>query len=327
MSLQSPEKTGSPGTSIMVLTIFNQPFPINTWRRYWMRGAGFGLFVFFFLLIFQPFRPDLYPPSTLLFTSAVYGATTGVIIFSGSFVLVKIIARCIEEETWTLGKQILWNIFLMICITFANVLVTQWMHQIRIPLSFYFTMLQWVFSLGVLPVVIAELLTYNHFLRKYERAAAQSPHHLHPGIIQKNEADPGCLPDPEIVLLHGENLGEVLEIRASELVAVQSLDNYVNIYWESSGNLQTTLLRNTLSDIASQLTCISHFYRCHRSWLVNMNRVQQVQGNAQGLRLSLKLLHHKVPVSRANINGFRELRQSGGRLLSTAGNGSVPLSV
>ncbi|RYY29538.1 MAG: hypothetical protein EOO04_07255 [Chitinophagaceae bacterium] len=328
----------------MWVNIFHQPFPINTWRRYWLRGVGFGGFVFLFLLVFQPFDLNLYAPAQLLFTTGVYGLTTAVVITGGSLLLIKGIAPYINEERWTLGKQILWNTFLMICITFGNVLVTQWMHGMALPVSWYFIMMKWVFMLGILPIGIAELITYNHFLKKNLKSAAEVSDQIrhtkvstatdfetkiiaYPKPPRKQELagyssekrkqaaalfidtdlhDTLAFPPP-IVKLTGENQGDSLDIVASSILAVQSLDNYVNVFYESNGKLQTAMLRNTLTNIAAQLTSFSNLYRSHRGWLVNTDRVVKVDGNAQGLKLTLVYLSQQVPVSRNNIAAFRQL--------------------
>jgi LytTr DNA-binding domain-containing protein len=326
--------------SVMWLKIVNEPFPMYTWRPYWLRGAGFGVFVFLFLFLFRPFRLDLYPPVRLLYTTAVYGLITGTVIFAGSFLLIKLIGPFIKEERWTLGKQILWNTFLMVCIALLNVFVTQFMLNVPIPLSWYFKMLIWVFMLGIFPIAIAELLTYNHYLRRHvkkasemselmlksnttENIAQQSVPFLTMSLKEEEvlDAEPATknfgLP-PNVadlasgdLLLTGENLGDNLEIPGDKLLAVQALDNYVNIFWELNGVLQTTMLRNTLTNIARQVSDLPYLYRTHRGWLVNTKRVIQVEGNAQGLKLLVPLLKQRVPVSRANIAGYRSIAESG----------------
>lgn len=318
----------------MWLSIVNQPFPINTWRWYWLRGTCFGLFIFLFLFLFKPFNLDLYSFRRLLFTTAIYGFVTGVVIFCGSVVLIKVIAPRINEEKWSLGKQILWNTLLMVCIALLNAVVTQAIHNVWLPAWWYFTMLKWVFMLGVIPIAIAELITYNHYLRRHLKSAAelsQIMEHTQPiqqvarpsetiislpvnnqGNIQMRELTPilnNVAIEPSTLLLTGENLGDKLELPHGSLLAVQALDNYVNIFWEQNGRLQTTMLRNTLTNIAEQAEDSPWMFRSHRGWLVNTKRVKQVDGNAQGLKLTLDLMQQQVPVSRSNIAGYREVAE------------------
>lgn len=320
----------------MWLRIVNQPFPINTWRRYWLRGASFGLFVFLFLFLFKPFYLHLYSTWQLFYTSAIYGLVTGAVIFSGSLLLIKGIAPRIREEKWTLGKQILWNTLLMVCIALLNVFVTQVMHQMILPLWWYFTMLKWVFMLGIFPVAVAELLTYNHFLRRHLKSAAELTQMVEskrpiesviykpvnvPVLMLKQELRQAPVSrddipgeerfsvSPSVLVLTGENQGDQLELPWESLLAVQALDNYVNVYREEDDRLQTTMLRNTLTNIAEQLKHLPGMYRTHRGWLVNTRKVKYVSGNAQGLKLSIDLMQQEIPVSRSNIAGYRELTE------------------
>lgn len=304
--------------------ILSEPFPINTWKWYRLRGLGFGLFVFLFLLLFQPFSLNLFDTKKLLYVTLVYGAATGAVILCGGWVFSKWIIPRLDDEKWTLGRQIVWNLLLMIGITLLNVYVTQLMHQTVLPLWWWFVMLKWVLMLGVLPVAVAELIAYNQHLRYNLKTATQLSQlvqqptvipagSLHSAstsgnLTHQNFTTP--LPDHNgPIILTGENQGEKLELLYDNLLAVQALDNYVNVFWEADYQLQSTLLRNTLTNIAEQVSAAAYMYRTHRSWLVNVQRVARVDGNAQGLKLSVELMDQQVPVSRSNIPGYRQLTE------------------
>lgn len=318
----------------MILRILNKPFPVSSWAWYRHRSVGFGLFVFLFLYLFKPFNLNFYNRSQLFFVSSMYGAIAGLVILAGGWVFIKWLMPGINEEKWTLGKQILWNTLLMLCITCLNVVATEWIHSVKLPLTWWVTMLGWVLMLGALPIAIAELVSYNVYLRQHTRSAASLSHLVQ--LSPKNKMagqyeTPASAPELAItydsehsraewddnvdllkhqLVLTGENQGDKLELTYFDLLAVQALDNYVNVFWEEHGQLRTTMLRNTLTNIATQLHDAAFIYRCHRGWLVNTQRVHQVDGNAQGLKLSVDLLRQQVPVSRANIPGFKSLTES-----------------
>ncbi len=320
----------------MLLALINKPFPINTWNWYKHRGIGFGLFVFLFLLLFKPFYLHLYTSRQLLYNASIYGVITAGVIFSGGLAFVKLLAPQLNEEKWTLSKQVLLNIVLMLGITFFNVFITQILHNTVLPVIWYFYMLKWVLMIGTLPIVIAELISYNIYLRNNLQSASEItrmvklPHKeqsptpfrtiqtrelvLHIPVLAGNTLTQAEIEEDvdyimPLMILTGENQADRLEITAENLLAVQALDNYVNIYWEKNNSLQTNMLRNTLTNICDQLKSYTNIYRTHRGWLVNSNRVQQVEGNAQGLKLTIDLLEQQVPVSRNNIAGYRQLMQ------------------
>lgn len=318
-----------------MLALITKPFPINTWRWYQHRGIGFGLFIFLFLFLFKPFYLHLLETGKLLSLTISYGAITALVIIAGGLVFTKWISPRINEEKWTLGKQVLLNMVLMICIAFFNVFITQLIYGMPIDFSWYGSMLQWVVMIGTLPIAIAELVSYNYYLRKNLESASEltriarlpykepvktfsltannEPVLTEAGLqlpynedILNIEETPVTEP---VLVLTGENQADRLTLQEQQLLAVQALDNYVNIFWTDGARLQTTMLRNTLTNITEQLKKQPYMYRSHRGWLVNSTKVKEVEGNAQGLKLTIDLMEQAVPVSRANIAGYRQLTQ------------------
>ena len=65
--------------------------------------------------------------------------------------------------------------------------------------------------------------------------------------------------------------------------------------------LKKVTYRVTLSSLEIQLKEASSLIRCHRSYLVNLNKVKNISGNAQGLKLELINQSEIIPVSRNYI--------------------------
>lgn len=73
------------------------------------------------------------------------------------------------------------------------------------------------------------------------------------------------------------------------------------------GNTITTkLLRSSLKKTEEDLKNHSQFCRCHRAYIVNLQKVESVTGNARGLKLTLKNCREEVPVSRSIHEEIRE---------------------
>jgi len=90
-----------------------------------------------------------------------------------------------------------------------------------------------------------------------------------------------------------------------DILCIEAQQNYVVIIYESEAGIKSEMIRNTLSNIAASLAGTS-IIRCHRSYLVNQNRIAQITGNAQGLKLQVSGLTDKiVPVSRKYIPVFK----------------------
>ena len=107
----------------------------------------------------------------------------------------------------------------------------------------------------------------------------------------------------EKVTLTGENANDVLTISADQLLYVQSVDNYVKIYFESS-SIENVMLRAKLSDIQKQASCLM---QSHRSYLVNKNQSFQLVGNSQKAALTHNSLEIVIPVSRSSYKTCKSL--------------------
>ena len=74
----------------------------------------------------------------------------------------------------------------------------------------------------------------------------------------------------------------------------------------AQNELKKVTYRVTLSSFEAQLEKSSGLVRCHRSYLVNLKNVENISGNAQGLKLELKNQSEMVPVSRKYIPIVRQ---------------------
>jgi len=84
-----------------------------------------------------------------------------------------------------------------------------------------------------------------------------------------------------------------------------AVGNYTDLYFFHGGKLTGTTYRISLTSFEKQLDA-SNLQRCHRSYLVNLNKVTNVSGNAQGLRLTLTDGAIEIPVSRKYIPDIKK---------------------
>jgi DNA-binding LytR/AlgR family response regulator len=111
---------------------------------------------------------------------------------------------------------------------------------------------------------------------------------------------------PARVVLQGEGLKERLELPPGDILYIRSSDNYVQVFFRAEGAIRSPLLRSSVKNIEQQLPASSSFFRCHRLFLVNLDLVERVSGNAQGLRLHLRGVEDPVPVSRSLTHTVKE---------------------
>lgn len=77
-----------------------------------------------------------------------------------------------------------------------------------------------------------------------------------------------------------------LSVKHSELLYIESADNYVCIWYMSKGQLRKFLLRNSLKAMEESLSD-TNVLRCHRSYMVNFDQVKVIRREKEGIFLEL----------------------------------------
>ena len=90
-----------------------------------------------------------------------------------------------------------------------------------------------------------------------------------------------------------------LDINAHHFICASSDNNYSTIFYEIEGRLEKKLLRLSFKKLEEQISDIQQIVRCHKSYMVNRDRIIQVKGNARSLTLKVDLYEQMIPVSRS----------------------------
>ncbi|GAA3607511.1 hypothetical protein GCM10022396_25930 [Flavivirga amylovorans] len=96
-----------------------------------------------------------------------------------------------------------------------------------------------------------------------------------------------------------------LSLLLSNILYIESADNYIAVYYLDDDQIKNTLIRNTLKTIEAIFTD-TRLKRCHRSYIVNINMIKMAQKKSSKLYLHLKNTTTVIPVSR-NYNTAFEL--------------------
>jgi len=93
-----------------------------------------------------------------------------------------------------------------------------------------------------------------------------------------------------------------LSLKHSDILYLQGSDNYVTIWYNAQNRVSKYLLRNTLKKLEDELLS-EDIIRCHRSYLVNMEKVKLIKREKEGLLIELESNSPvSVPVSRSYMN-------------------------
>ncbi len=93
-----------------------------------------------------------------------------------------------------------------------------------------------------------------------------------------------------------------LSLKHTDLLYMQASDNYVTVFYQAKEKLTRYMLRNTLRTLEEELK-EEAIIRCHRSWLVNIEKVKLIRREKEGLLLELDSTPpSSVPVSRTYMH-------------------------
>ncbi len=102
---------------------------------------------------------------------------------------------------------------------------------------------------------------------------------------------------PDTFIISGENKNELLELRKSEILYIQSVENYIEIcFVDAREKLVSKTFRQTLTNVHQQLPFLE---KCHRSYLVNLNNVSGITGNSQSAKISFRNIDKEIPLSKS----------------------------
>ena len=264
-----------------------------------LKAVGFGVFVWLFLFVFQPFGLSTYPGSIALFTAG-YGAVTTLLMAFLNVALPLVLRRFFDEEQWTVGREVLWTLANVVIIALGNVAYTQWALGGSIGISGAASMVLYTVAVALIPVTVGILLSERSQRMKYllasegiNQSLKTAPHH----DAMANEL-------VEIPLQTAEG---TLPIRPSDLLFVKAEENYCQLTFVRSTGLSMRLVRTPLSAVEEAFEAHPAMRRVHRSYLVNLRHVKDLSGNAQGFRLHFNEGNASVPVSRKLNEEIRDL--------------------
>lgn len=95
-------------------------------------------------------------------------------------------------------------------------------------------------------------------------------------------------------------------IKSSDILFVESTDNYVTVHTRDDGKLKKVMLRNTMKRLEKELegTLIQ---RCHRSYMVNFENIKQVKLISTNLYIYLDYKEEiRLPVSKSYAEHVHE---------------------
>lgn len=269
-----------------------EPFPFT--GRFSDSVKTFAWISCFILLFVLIFRADYYSQGGGIFERVLIAFCFGVATFVGASLntlLLKVFFPPNQESSWTVKHEIKLYALHFFTIAVFNYLLAAYF--LRLIENFSFSAFLGVISstllVGLIPVVIHVLQQQKkHFKESYEKAAE----------LNLNLKKPASKARADLIDLNNH------KVIVDDLVYAESRKNYVFL---SLSNKKDLTVRMTLKQLENKLAPYDQLVRCHRAFIVNLDKVNNVEGNAQGLKLYLSNSSSFVPVSRSYIPKINQL--------------------
>jgi hypothetical protein len=285
-------------------SVLSQPFPFDSAPIKKLGISVFaGFLIFIVLYFFKPFGINLISNHSVLWVTLMYGLATAIVAVFCNMALPIVLPKYLNEKKWTVGKEILLTLLIVMLVTAANLAISTLWLNVSFTIALLGNMFKYTILLSLLPISVIVILKQQLLLYKYKKEASNISNTITVETTKQLLSDLKIEPTKKI-MIRGTNANELLEIDAKHFVVAEAADNYTQIHYLKSEKLHTVMYRTTITNLINCCKEVPFIYRCHRSYLVNLTHVHDISGNAQGYRLHIeKEQEFLVPVSR-NLNAI-----------------------
>ena len=273
-----------------------KPFPVvESATEKLLISLGSGVVVVGILVIIRPFGIESY--KGIFFFLSGFGIIDFVVTALNLFLLPQLFPSIINNSNWTTGKNFLGILWILLNISLVNYFYGE--HLVseayieglenlnRTGIVSWITM---TFSVGVIPAVFALYFIEKRLFRRNSDTAE---------IFSK-----------EIKGKSTKKSGKQIELKSSQdtslifssidLICVKAVGgNYASVFWHDESGLKSEMIRLTLVGFMEKTNSLENIVRCHKSYIVNLDKVLSFHGNARSVIIKLDGLDFNVPVSRS----------------------------
>ena len=236
-----------------------------------------AFFALVFINIYKPFSSS----SWYNVSEFKFFVFSSLIILTG--VLVVVLSRIVmfhwgKQHTISVGSYSIWILLEIFFMSLFYTIYTLVLNPERDYMD--------VFESSTINTSLVLLLPYSvlHFYFSYKDKERRLQ------LVEEHQAE--TVARQSVCSLYDEKQELRLSVKRSELLYVESADNYVCIWYLSKGQLTKFLLRNSLKAMEENFAD-TNVLRCHRSYMVNFDQVKVIRREKEGIFLELGI--ERVP--------------------------------
>ena len=277
-----------------MLKFLNKPYPFNDDLKHNTKIIFFiSLGVFVFLFLFQPLQIDALAMREKYFLVIGLGIVTFLSLSLNLLILPSLFPRILKGTSWNVKKEIFWDLWILFTVSVGYFLY----YKALGIMEFGFNMIITLILIAIVPTSVLIVLNRHRLLRSHLRLANE---------LNIKLKEYKSFPD-KLVHFVSDYQKDNLSIKASLIVFVRSANNYIEVFWKEDQKIVSQMIRCSLIKAEEVLKDYKFIFKCHRSYMVNINYIDKIEGSTQGYRLYFEKVDFPVPVSKNYVHKLKEL--------------------
>lgn len=124
--------------------------------------------------------------------------------------------------------------------------------------------------------------------------------------IEQKDTTGGVDAQNKNLIAFKDEKGELkVSISLENILYIESSENYVTIHYLNKSKISTYILRNSLKWMEENIVEGTSLIRCHRSYVINLDKVKVLKKTKSGIFLELDILNTpEIPVSKTYYDNF-----------------------
>jgi hypothetical protein len=272
------------------------PFYYEDFKKVFILLFSVAIISFLFTYLFEPFsmNPAEHKISSL-WILIVHAFMPIPIALGYLFILHKTVK---DTSQWTIVKEFLHLALILFLIGLASFFLRDFIYTNPDNWSFRYLWeeIRNTFLVGSLILVIILPLNLERLLNS------------HFNFLKQIATPSSIIKSSDSIQINTPILGEQFKIDMKTFLFAKVESNYIEIVYTSVNGFGKLLKRMTLKEFEEQLSSFPYVFKVHRSYLVNLQTIESISGNAQGYMLRLKNFSEgTIPVSRSKIQEFNRV--------------------
>lgn len=274
---------------------FKKPNPYNEDLRQNVKLVFFiSLGVMGFLALFQPINFTPFSRNDIVYLVGGTSVTTFLVLVFNIIILPSLFPKLFFHKNKSFVRDLFWNIWILVSLSLANLLLFFKLFGLKF---ISFEVVTQISLLGFIPLTV--LIITNHFrslraLLRQERAVNQS-------LMEANKLE------DKFIHFESEYKNDNLIIKPETIILIKAADNYIEVFYESEGELKNKMIRSSLVKAEALLSEYTNIIRTQRSFIVNVRHIKEIQIAPDGYKLLFNKSDLTAFVSQKYITDFKKL--------------------